>query len=92
MKIPKGDEIMWIEVYRDTINDVLDENIVAWYKYEHRVDYPCISILIPVDIMKSYLETNNMTWEYFLNESCTDDFDGLYKFAKGNIIAWNYSK
>lgn len=51
----------------------------------------CVSLLIPKETLLAFLKDRGLTWEYYENESITQDFDGLYEFAKGKIALMKYS-
>lgn len=81
--VEEWENLVWVTVYRSEV----EKN----YTYENDEDYPCIDLLIPEDKLKLFLFEHNMTWKYYVEESITMDFDGLYDFAKEDVVAMRYS-
>lgn len=88
MKILKPEEwenLTWIAVYRNEVE-------LEYNPYLDDENYPCVELLVPTETLKQFLREHNMTWRYHMRESITDDYNGLYEFAKDKIVAMRYCK
>ena len=78
-------KLIWIPVYRDEVEP----------KYDPCCDedhYPCVALLIPEETLRRFLSAKALSYEYYEKESVTHDFDGLYEFAKNDVVAMRYCK
>ena len=80
----KLNDFVWVTVYRDIVEPGYDQ-ITGEY------DLPCVELLIPRETLLAWLKEKNLSWDWYVNESLTEDFDDLYKFARDHVIAKKYT-
>jgi len=82
MKIYSKNHLTWVTVYRDTVEEYTDPQ-----EYENA---PCIELLVPTSTLIMFLCDKGMSWDYFKNESLTEDFNEFYDYAKDKVILARY--